>query len=831
MAASSTSASSSSSKVSRFSTTLKAFKFNGNSDKPPPPPPKDGSCYNLNINRSFVSLATESPLSLMNRSAMSLLSDVQSSRSLSPPEAVPPVPAYSQKKRGFFKFGRKSSKGSVESSTSPPPGDEGISLPWNFSASLPPTWTANLANAGFTEEEITAIQNRRQAARSPGPHHLYHNRPASPAFLPTDPVLAYPSPRTTSFHTPDTPITRPPSTSSTSSASSSTDTDTDTDTLRKRLTALPPRLSLHKSKDSTDLTSWGEALLSGISTASGRGSASGPGNVFASAQEARLGFGFGLGLGVGMVSSRGGDRRGGKEEAPMTNRDYYKRAEEKRASQRAQGERKGVNLVPPLNIRSTGANNGSDLDDEDEGDLVDRRGGVEGEDGPSSSVAEPAVTARHDPSATSWDEDDYIVGGDKHEGEVRSVNGRAVGRMRGEGEDEDEDEEDEYEDDEGDCGVSSASPLYKDIEGLLGNSNSSSAAHKRVDDTLSVSPASEPEPSHEDGEGEGGKRESSRSSTSTVLAESATISIARSVSVVRKVGRYVVGRSPVVERRDEAQKKEVEEGGPFGQVHLRSQSQLRTQIHPHSPLRVQSQSNGSQPPPKPTRPAPPLPPSSSPSSSTSESEVSGSGSGSTSANGSENEKEDSTPMPTSATSIVTTTPLPPFHRYPGWLSAIVRPLEEFIDDSIDPREYYLDMQEIAEGESGSVYAARLAHTPAISNLRLPPRVKARDAEDLASGCPTVVAIKSVAILPTGSPKLVDLERELGLMRELMGEGEGQGQGHENVLGMEAVYVDLVEDALWIRMELMERSLADIVELVPSGLILGDRTVARFASDD
>jgi len=80
----------------------------------------------------------------------------------------------------------------------------------------------------------------------------------------------------------------------------------------------------------------------------------------------------------------------------------------------------------------------------------------------------------------------------------------------------------------------------------------------------------------------------------------------------------------------------------------------------------------------------------------------------------------------------------------------------------------------------------------------------------------------VAIVPSGSPKLVDLERELKLMKELA--------GHENVLGMDGVYVDLVEDSLWVRMELMERSLADMVGLVGDGLMLQDRMLARFASD-
>lgn len=112
-------------KASRFSTTLKALKFSAS--KPPPPPPKDGNYYNLKSNRSFISLASESPFSPMNRSAASLLS----SRSFSPPEPVPPLPVQPQKKRQFFSFGKKSSKPSV----GPPTEDEGISLPWNFSVS------------------------------------------------------------------------------------------------------------------------------------------------------------------------------------------------------------------------------------------------------------------------------------------------------------------------------------------------------------------------------------------------------------------------------------------------------------------------------------------------------------------------------------------------------------------------------------------------------------------------------------------------------------------------------------------------------------------------
>ncbi|KJA17839.1 hypothetical protein HYPSUDRAFT_145905 [Hypholoma sublateritium FD-334 SS-4] len=178
-------------------------------------------------------------------------------------------------------------------------------------------------------------------------------------------------------------------------------------------------------------------------------------------------------------------------------------------------------------------------------------------------------------------------------------------------------------------------------------------------------------------------------------------------------------------------------------------------------------------------------------------------------------------LPTASMSTPgTATPLSPYQQYRGWLSDVVAPLAEFIDDAVEPREHYLDLNEIAEGESGSVFAAVLNPSTA-PKLRLPPLVKARDADELMAARTVLVAIKSVAIVPAGSPKLVDLHRELVLMR---------GLGHENILSMDGVYVDLREDSLWVRMELMERSLADIIGLVGEGLQLQERTIARFASD-
>jgi len=146
-----------------------------------------------------------------------------------------------------------------------------------------------------------------------------------------------------------------------------------------------------------------------------------------------------------------------------------------------------------------------------------------------------------------------------------------------------------------------------------------------------------------------------------------------------------------------------------------------------------------------------------------------------------------------------------------WMNETLAPLERFIED-VDPHELFTDLQEIAEGESGSVYAARLLCLP--SYLRLPADT-------------THVAIKRIVVPNSPTPdtpaanKIKDLGKELALLADVR---------HENVLEMANAYVDIAEDSLWIRMELMERSLADVIGLVCEGLSLQERMIARFASD-
>ena len=194
-------------------------------------------------------------------------------------------------------------------------------------------------------------------------------------------------------------------------------------------------------------------------------------------------------------------------------------------------------------------------------------------------------------------------------------------------------------------------------------------------------------------------------------------------------------------------------------------------------------------------------------------------------------------------------------RYPAWLAAVVLPLAEFIDDSADPRALFSDLQEIAQGESGSVYSARAVPAVAPQFRPPPPRSPAPSASSSRSSTPEkdeneedeeeqseqqkqkhqLVAIKRVPLLRGGTEKLMDLRRELELARALR---------HANVLRMERLYVDVAEECLWIGMELMDRSLADVLavvgedagsdlggDLVCSGLVeIPEKMVARFVWD-
>nr|GAT58073.1 STE/STE20/PAKA protein kinase [Mycena chlorophos] len=150
------------------------------------------------------------------------------------------------------------------------------------------------------------------------------------------------------------------------------------------------------------------------------------------------------------------------------------------------------------------------------------------------------------------------------------------------------------------------------------------------------------------------------------------------------------------------------------------------------------------------------------------------------------------------------------------------PLDEPEEDEEDDYEYGYDFPDEDELESESAAAdSPLALRTGPAGAGPSPR-KSPNNHDVAHGKQVMVALKCIALVPGGSQKLLDIRKECTLLRGLM---------CEQVLGLDALYVDIEDDALWIRMELMERSLADVVGLADQGLRLQEpRIIARFASD-
>ncbi|KAF8192663.1 hypothetical protein K438DRAFT_854266 [Mycena galopus ATCC 62051] len=182
-------------KQSRFST-LRVFGKFGKTPGPPPPPPKD-AVYLAASNRSLASLSPNesSPASPLSGEQYAASSSSAVSLSLSSSQ-------HSQKtqRSGLFKFATVRKPPSEYSGETSPGGaaeaDEGISMPWNFQhnvhvdegfTGLPPSWTTSLQEAGFSDDEIAAIQQRKMADRPP------RDRTNSP------PAVVKPVPRTTSL--------------------------------------------------------------------------------------------------------------------------------------------------------------------------------------------------------------------------------------------------------------------------------------------------------------------------------------------------------------------------------------------------------------------------------------------------------------------------------------------------------------------------------------------------------------------------------------------------------------------------------------------------------
>jgi hypothetical protein len=123
----------------------------------------------------------------------------------------------------------------------------------------------------------------------------------------------------------------------------------------------------------------------------------------------------------------------------------------------------------------------------------------------------------------------------------------------------------------------------------------------------------------------------------------------------------------------------------------------------------------------------------------------------------------------------------------------------------DPRAMFANLVEIAEGESGSVYAADLMTQSPVPG---PPSSNRGD----------VVALKKITVA-RAAPKINSIRHEMDILKDMQ---------HENVLGYHSLY--FAEDALWLRMELMDRSCADLLALYEVGLVVEEKHVACVTRD-
>ncbi|KAH8822116.1 kinase-like domain-containing protein [Flagelloscypha sp. PMI_526] len=219
-----------------------------------------------------------------------------------------------------------------------------------------------------------------------------------------------------------------------------------------------------------------------------------------------------------------------------------------------------------------------------------------------------------------------------------------------------------------------------------------------------------------------------------------------------------------------------------------------------------------------------------------------------------------TPHSFGTTSSALPTPIAPLGGTP-FLGRLLSPLEEWIERDVDAKEYYTEVTEIAEGESGFVCSAVLnpelaaslpldddfptgertvGHMGKVGLLtKLSVMNKAVDVDYLVRGQQRVLAIKAVTLPPPSSQqasggmlaietptdrKLKALSHELTLLRDL---------SHANILLIDSLYLvppTGLASQLWIRMELMDRSLADVIGLIPFGLMVLERMIARLAGD-
>ncbi|PWN26372.1 kinase-like protein, partial [Jaminaea rosea] len=135
----------------------------------------------------------------------------------------------------------------------------------------------------------------------------------------------------------------------------------------------------------------------------------------------------------------------------------------------------------------------------------------------------------------------------------------------------------------------------------------------------------------------------------------------------------------------------------------------------------------------------------------------------------------------------------------------VKPASRFLS-SADPERVFSSLTLIGAGESGDVYSARGPGGMTSSNTN------------------GIVAIKVIRLDP---PESEDDDEEEALWTLC--------NKHENILSLYDVFFASPESTtphpgVWLTQELADRSLADVVSLKPSGLILRERVMARIVAD-
>jgi hypothetical protein len=141
------------------------------------------------------------------------------------------------------------------------------------------------------------------------------------------------------------------------------------------------------------------------------------------------------------------------------------------------------------------------------------------------------------------------------------------------------------------------------------------------------------------------------------------------------------------------------------------------------------------------------------------------------------------------------------------------PLNPYLS-ATDPLVRFSDLTQVAEGQWGPVYAARAREADTSVSGK-----SSSSGSSTGSRFGTLVAVKTIKVEEEGSPKVATLASELAVMANVR---------HEHVLFATGLFVS--EDTLWVEMELMERSLADMLPLVEEGLVVSEPEVARFTSD-